>query len=61
MDRETGRSRGFGFVSYAESSSVDECIAALDGQVSHSLHFRSSNTQVLYRTYKVEPFVSTRP
>ncbi|GJD06576.1 Glycine-rich RNA-binding protein RZ1A [Galdieria sulphuraria] len=32
IDRETGRSRGFGFISYAESSSVDECIAALDGQ-----------------------------
>lgn len=32
IDRETGRSRGFGFISYAESSSVDECISALDGQ-----------------------------
>ncbi|GJQ13493.1 hypothetical protein GpartN1_g5284.t1 [Galdieria partita] len=32
VERETGRSRGFGFVSYAEGSSVEECIAALDGQ-----------------------------
>lgn len=32
VERETGRSRGFGFVSYAEGSSVDECIAALDGK-----------------------------
>lgn len=36
VERETGRSRGFGFVSYAEGSSVDECIAALDGKVGQS-------------------------
>eukprot|EP00871_Galdieria_phlegrea_P000044 jgi/Galph1/103/GphlegSOOS_G4861.1 len=32
IERETGRSRGFGFVSYADGDSVEQCIAALDGQ-----------------------------
>lgn len=31
-DRETGRSRGFGFVSMASESEVNDAIAALDGQ-----------------------------
>ena len=31
-DRETGRSRGFGFVEYAEASSAGEAQKALDGQ-----------------------------
>ena len=33
-DRETGRSRGFGFVKMAAQSEMDDAIAALDGQVS---------------------------
>ncbi|RZS23123.1 hypothetical protein BHM03_00055982 [Ensete ventricosum] len=33
-DRETGRSRGFGFVKMATRSEMDDAIAALDGQVS---------------------------
>lgn len=55
IDRETGRSRGFGFISYAESSSVDECISALDGQVSRTFHvvFRLKTS---FRTYKAELF-----
>ncbi|KAG0454941.1 hypothetical protein HPP92_024233 [Vanilla planifolia] len=31
-DRETGRSRGFGFVSMSSKNEVDDAIAALDGQ-----------------------------
>ena len=31
-DRETGRSRGFGFIEYEESSSAGEAQKALDGQ-----------------------------
>ena len=31
MDRETGRSRGFGFVEMAEASAADDAIRALDG------------------------------
>ena len=30
-DRETGRSRGFGFVEMAEASAADEAIRGLDG------------------------------
>ena len=33
-DRETGRSRGFGFVTMATQEELDDAIAALDGQVS---------------------------
>ncbi|PKA54491.1 31 kDa ribonucleoprotein, chloroplastic [Apostasia shenzhenica] len=34
-DRETGRSRGFGFVTMASKNELDDAIAALDGQVRH--------------------------
>jgi RNA recognition motif-containing protein len=30
-DRETGRSRGFGFVTFVEPSAADEAIAKMDG------------------------------
>lgn len=32
-DRESGRSRGFGFVTMASQTELDDAIAALDGQV----------------------------
>jgi cold-inducible RNA-binding protein len=37
-DRDSGRSRGFGFVEMAESSAAQEAISALDG---HNLDGRS--------------------
>lgn len=33
LDRETGRSRGFGFVTMSSEMEVNDAIAALDGQV----------------------------
>jgi len=32
-DRETGRSRGFGFVTMSDETEMNDAIAALDGQV----------------------------
>lgn len=32
-DRETGRSRGFGFVTMSNEAELNDAIAALDGQV----------------------------
>lgn len=31
MDRESGRSRGFGFVTYSENANADRAIAEMDG------------------------------
>lgn len=33
VDRESGRSRGFGFVTMATETELNDAIAALDGQV----------------------------
>jgi len=33
MDRETGRSRGFAFITYATSEDATAAVQALDGQV----------------------------
>ena len=40
MDRETGRSRGFGFVSYDSSESASEAQSAMDGQVRNRMFLR---------------------
>ncbi|KAH9605239.1 hypothetical protein KSS87_003837 [Heliosperma pusillum] len=32
MDRNTGRSRGFGFVDYADTESANSAVSAMDGQ-----------------------------
>lgn len=37
-DRETGRSRGFGFVTMSSETELNDAIAALDGQVFLSLN-----------------------
>ena len=33
MDRETGRSKGFGFVSFASNKDADAAIKVMDGRV----------------------------
>lgn len=33
MDRNTGKSRGFGFVNYASNESATSALSAMDGQV----------------------------
>ena len=44
LDRDTGRSRGFGFVSYANDADGDAAIAGLDGQDLHGrkIHVREA-------------------
>lgn len=37
-DRETGRSRGFGFVTMASETEMNDAIAALNGQVTLNTH-----------------------
>ncbi|KAK4756321.1 hypothetical protein SAY87_006448 [Trapa incisa] len=40
MDRETGRSRGFGFITYTSSEEASSAIQALDGQDLHGRQIR---------------------
>jgi hypothetical protein len=35
MDRESGRSRGFGFITYTSSEEASAAITAMDGKVSN--------------------------
>ncbi|CAK7328407.1 unnamed protein product [Dovyalis caffra] len=39
-DRDTGRSRGFGFVSFESNKSADEALSAMDGQVRNRMFLR---------------------
>ncbi|KAL9232746.1 hypothetical protein vseg_007817 [Gypsophila vaccaria] len=39
-DRETGRSRGFGFVNFADSESANSAVSAMDGQDLHGRNIR---------------------
>ena len=41
-DRESGRSRGFGFVTYGSAEEVENAISNLDGAVSSQSHFNPS-------------------
>ena len=45
MDRDTGRSRGFGFVEFANSEDASAAISALDGQDLHGRALRVNEAQ----------------
>ncbi|KAG9129665.1 hypothetical protein Leryth_017741 [Lithospermum erythrorhizon] len=44
-DRDTGRSRGFGFVNYADSGAATEALTAMDGQELNGRNIRVSYAQ----------------
>ncbi|CAN1334257.1 Glycine-rich RNA-binding protein 2, mitochondrial, partial [Linum perenne] len=33
LDRDTGRSRGFGFVNFSDSEAANSALSSMDGQV----------------------------
>lgn len=45
FDRETGRSRGFGFVTMASESDMNDAIGALDGEVFEVYFFILQHTK----------------
>ncbi|XWS13357.1 hypothetical protein CRYUN_Cryun36dG0030700 [Craigia yunnanensis] len=47
MDRDTGRSRGFGFVNFADDESASSALSAMDGQ-----DLNGRNIRVSYATEK---------
>lgn len=47
LDRESGRSRGFGFVSFADNESATSALA-MDGQVRFWVVFESGTWIILY-------------
>ena len=46
MDRETGRSRGFGFVHYDSVENASEALSAMDGQVRNRMFLRELNALI---------------
>jgi RNA recognition motif-containing protein len=44
-DRDTGRSRGFGFVTYVQPTEADEAVQALDGTVLDGRTIRVTESQ----------------
>lgn len=44
-DRETGRSRGFGFVTFVDGAAADSAISALDGSVLDGRNIRVNEAQ----------------
>lgn len=56
-DRETGRSRGFGFVTMASDTEVNDAIAALDGQV-HTISYLFRNLSIYWQLY-LKPALSS--
>jgi RNA recognition motif-containing protein len=57
-DRETGRSRGFGFVTMASKEDLDSAISALDGEVRTSYHFQKLHNNTTKR-WKQNTFLPT--
>ena len=45
-DRDSGRSRGFGFVTMSNETEVNDAIAALDGQVNFPIPFPFQSSKV---------------
>lgn len=45
LDRETGRSRGFGFVTFAENASADRAMAEMDGSQMDSRTIKVNEAQ----------------
>ena len=45
LDRDTGRSRGFGFVTFSDDQAADEAMAALDGSMLDGRSIRVNEAQ----------------
>uniref|UniRef100_A0A7N2MPR8 RRM domain-containing protein n=1 Tax=Quercus lobata TaxID=97700 RepID=A0A7N2MPR8_QUELO len=53
MDRETGRSSGFGFVTYVSSEEASSAIQALDGQVYSNSSMHDIEMCINYKNYDI--------